>query len=141
MRLRASLLSFPLCHRLTFLPTFSSFSLSVLFGHSFFVNFSSSLPFSFYDTATRHTTLNIPMEFSFNRLYFNCIYFNGRLYQRSYISISDERGKLALRYYIVRIRIRTQPKVSDSFGFGFGYAALMRGGARFGNVVRIRIRI
>jgi hypothetical protein len=94
--------------------------------------------------ATRHTTLNIPLAFSFNHLYFNCLYFNG-----FYISTADfnvhifhflMRGGIA-RFAILhcsdsdpaksfgffRIRIRnTDPeKVSDSFGF----VTLMRGGS------------
>jgi hypothetical protein len=99
-----------------------------------------------YDAATRDTTLNIPMSFSFNHLYFNCLYFNGRLFQCSYISTSgergsslpdttlfecpvcerhrfahtDERGKLALRYYIDQI-----PGARDCL------LTLMRGGSWF----------
>jgi hypothetical protein len=38
------------------------------------------------------------------------LYFNSSLFQCSYISISDERGKLASRYYFVRM-----PSVRDCF--------------------------
>jgi hypothetical protein len=46
---------------------------------------------------------------------------------RIQICNTDERGKLAMRYYVVRIRIHQ--KVSDSFGFWS--AALMRWGSLF----------
>jgi hypothetical protein len=47
------------------------------------------------DAATRRTNLNIPTAFSFNHPYFNglfqrFLYFNGSLFQRSYISTSGD---------------------------------------------------
>jgi hypothetical protein len=51
------------------------------------------------------------------------LYFNGRLFHRKYISISDERGKLALRYYCTLFGFGSSKKILDSFGFG--YVAIM----------------